>query len=468
MEFTEKHLASLKRMGEVIEPILEEGIEYYAIQTTTRYGASGGSIFKMTDGKRDYLDRKSYRDTLEEKIDFFSITSSFPSFTKIKYTLKKGEPIQAQVFDGPMLLEEIMQEYKDVVSDPGGNKRIEETTVFERGSEIKFDSRITFYRPDGSIDNYDRDSARAGDEFKCLDKLLGGTLQKVRIECEADYFSIATLPAIPELGIPEYFVEVDTSDFDPKDKEKVFEYMESGEPEKVQVVLEALKTEKGLRKRLNARYLNFVKARLGDDAEMEQYAEAMPKGSQIRKVLEDQKLDDDYISFHYMDGEECLMMVDLLGSLVKNVINIQDFKSEAMLTKKQDDLGPIYESYAKKVRRYLKREAKVHPKGWFARLCDIMKDLSVNRILYDHTSYDEANTSSVKEEYMFMTYLNSYKYSMDIFQSDEPDLTDIFWMLPQIPTTYWGDTTPDFPENPLSYKRNAKYCVDHRWKTLKR
>ncbi|MGB1216229.1 MAG: hypothetical protein ACPG5P_00050 [Saprospiraceae bacterium] len=272
------------------------------------------------------------------------------------------------------------------------------------------------------------------------------------------------------MNIPEYKQETDISDFDVKNKEKLFEYMESKNLIKINLVLESIKAKKRPATQVEKRYLNFVKARLGAEVGIEKFAEVNPKGSQLQKILSDEKLDDDYISFHYMNGDECLFMVDLLGSLVKNAINIEDFKAEAIQTESENELGGIYEKYAKKVRKYLAKEAKVYPNGWFAKLCGILKKIRVDRILYDHTNYDMANSSSVKEEFMFLTNLNSYgSVSMDIFQSDEPDLTAIFWLLPNIPTTFWGDTTPNFPKNPLSYKRVARYRIgdDGSWKSKK-
>ena len=98
--------------------------------------------------------------------------------------------------------------------------------------------------------------------------------------------------------------------------------------------------------------------------------------------------------------------------------------------------------------------------------------ISIFKVMFDHTSFTEANQSLVLRDFMFFcAAFSALKYvDFDIFQSEAPDLTEVFWLMPFVSKTIWGDTDMRIPSSPLKFQREAKVKQGDfdEWETIVR
>jgi len=125
--------------------------------------------------------------------------------------------------------------------------------------------------------------------------------------------------------------------------------------------------------------------------------------------------------------------------------------------------------YKNLIHQAIRREAQIYKTGWFGRVYSAFSGLHVDKVRLDHTRFGEANQSSVlREFYLFLASSCYGNFSMDIFQSDTPDLTDVFWTLYFPPDTSWGDAMVDIPKSILPFSRTVKIRQDDfsDWKDI--
>lgn len=278
----------------------------------------------------------------------------------------------------------------------------------------------------------------------------------------------------------------DIPSMDINDMKAVLGFLESGNALKIRKVIEGLRNNAGLREIVEKRYLNLVQARLNNPiATIEDFPQGMPTTSEIKALLSD-NISSNYISYSYMSDAETKLIVDFIGAIVKNHLDIEEFIERAKMTtyidifqeytKPAKDIADVDEllelivSYYDIVRVSIQEEVDRHPDGWYGQICTKLLQMEIGKVLFEKTQFGSANGSLVLKEYMFFLGMATKKnLYMDIHQSDTPELTEVFWLMRKIPELNWSDVAPKIPKCPLSYKRGTsrmKIGDEAKWKPI--
>lgn len=251
---------------------------------------------------------------------------------------------------------------------------------------------------------------------------------------------------------------------------ELFGWFESNDDAQIQQALAHCETNPEAKKAAEDRYLTFIQVRLNDtNAGLESFAKAALKPEEQSTLSDKQYIGGDYLSFGMADDSECKLIVDVAGSMVKQHLNIDEFVAEAVKTTSKEEVVAFSRGKMDEVKEKISSELKASPEGWFKTAFASIFNMSPNKVMFDHTDFSDANTSPVLKEFIFFIGMQtSGTPYMDIFQSYPPNLTEVYWLLPSVPTAVWGDTEPEYPQSPLSYNRHAKSrSGDYgRWRTI--
>ncbi len=438
-----------KKLTEIyneIESSLDEGFIYYSMPLKPDSGTRGGLMFTLENGKKRYLfDFPMF--------DSYDITNQFPPYSLVKYTFQKGHPIHYELCNSKMILEDIRLE---LLNNLGQILKIESTVKFLTKKELTMNILEKIVRVDNVID---RDRSFVSNHLLCFYHSLEKKIDKMFISIDESQFIVQTSPIIH--GLTEEFIEKQEDlTLDESKLEDIYAFLESQNEQKIAKAIEVLKSNPNFYEKAQKRYLNLIQARLNNpNATLEQFADASPTISEVNKIT-GKDLAKDYISFSYCRDNESKWIVDFIGSIVKNRVSIEEFIEKAKLLENEDELISIYETFAKIAKIEIKKEAKIYTEGWYSKISNHLISLKIGRILFEKTSFDEANRSLVLKEFMFFLNIsNRNSLYFDIFQSDYPNLTEIFWLLPEIPKTAWGDMELKLPKSPLKFKRSASYRI---------
>jgi len=242
----------------------------------------------------------------------------------------------------------------------------------------------------------------------------------------------------------------------------LYEDLESREPARIYEALKSLAASPELKERAEKRYLGFIRARLNDpEASLDDFPRAMLSPEEEELLLKGKFgkiLGDGFLSFQYLDGKDSKLVVDFAGGMVSPLIDIEAYMEGARKCGDLYDLMNHADESAASIKRAIQLESQIYGEGWFGRIYAAFATLEISRVLFDHTQFYDANASLVMREfYLFLAgrpILNNF--TMDIFQSDPPELTEMFWMLQSVPETIWGDVEVDLPGSTLSFTRQAK------------
>jgi hypothetical protein len=460
---------ALAKIYAAAEPYMEDGVTYYSTPTSSTYGTSGGSLYyEKEDGEKVYLFEDN--EDLDDALDFFNISSSFPAYTRLKYTILKGDPIKLEVYTAAMFVKEIEEKLRAKVNSYDHFIKVEANAKLKiRGEKLEIDAvENRSYKEENGIRIGDLDFSSVKDELECLYYLLDGQLEKVYYLFENDQFTFQTLPVIEGLSTPiqksATKVEIDASNI-----EEVYALLESGDEDKIAQALEILAQNVAFKTAAEKRYLNLVQARSNNpQADLSQFEEACLSRRESNTFL-GKYIAKDFISLSYYDENESKLVVDVIGSLIKNAIDIEAYISEAKKLQTEAELIKLYDKYITKVKEHWAEMSKTYANGWWSKICKKLLELKFERLLFEKTSFEDANKSLVLKEFWF--YMNIYKKTdvyLDLHQSSIPDLTEVFWLLPTIPSTNWSDTSAQWPASPLSFQRSGdtKYGDHDSWKKI--
>ncbi|GMQ63820.1 tetratricopeptide repeat protein [Vallitalea maricola] len=257
-------------------------------------------------------------------------------------------------------------------------------------------------------------------------------------------------------SLKKEFKKEAVADIDESDIKKVYEYIESGNEQKIKKAIEVAMSNSELQSSIEKRYLILVRARLNNpDATIEDLSKDILK-KQERRTFQSKYISKTFISYSYMSDEQTKLIVDFIGAMVKNHLDIEEFISKAKETSNEDELKTLFDKYGSKLKEDIQNEVEKYKEGWYGEICCKLLDMELEKVMFEKTSFYEANKSLVLREYMFfLGMIAEDRLYMDIYQSDIPEFTEVFWMLKEIPKTNWGDTEPNFPELSLSYKRDG-------------
>lgn len=218
--------------------------------------------------------------------------------------------------------------------------------------------------------------------------------------------------------------------------------------------------------KMEQRYLAFIRLRLKDEAATLEQLEAAALSEKEESVFTSRyNLGRDFLSFGMMDDQGARLIVDFIGAFVKGRIDVDGYLEQVKTAPNRDKMVPHVEGERTRLKNALAQEADMYDEGWYGKVVRKLNELSLDRVMFDHTSFESANESPVLREFILFVGLKAYQLYFDIFQSTAPDLTEVFWTIPRIPTTAWGDTSPRFPASPLSFGRKARYREgdDGKW-----
>lgn len=244
-----------------------------------------------------------------------------------------------------------------------------------------------------------------------------------------------------------------------KDIHSIYQLLESRDEGNIGIALGMLKNNEDYLQQAEKRYLKFVQTRLNDPtADLSKFYEASLSLKEEKEILDKIYVKHNSIGFEYMDGAESKMMVDTIGGIVAAYFDVEKYKKHARTLKTKEKLVNWAEKKGLRLQKEMEESLEIYKDGWFGKIQEKLTQVDPRIIRLDHTSFDDANSSLVMEEFLF--YLDAYcswDLMFDIFQSDEPNFPEIFWMLSEPPETYWGDTYPSFPDSPMSFNQIALY-----------
>lgn len=445
MEETKDFTEKLESVYKTIEPQLKAGVTYYSVPFVTDFGTSGGMIFTIEEGERIYAKRDEF-----ERLDLYDISTSFPPNSFVKYTIRKGNPITVERCTPQMLIEEMNL---TIQSDAkrNGYTEVETHVKFLRKKKMQMDVVEKRQEEDGSV--YETDYSSFDDELEALYAILDGKLEKLHALYKDGKLTVTTTPAIP--GLTEELVEQQEDlELDASNLGAIYAFMESCSDAKIGKALKTLKSNPGMYAKAEKRYLNLVRARLNDaTASLDRFPEATLTKAEVN-TLTGRNFDKDFISLSYFDEAKSKLTVDFIGSMIRNVIDTESYIAQAAELNTESELKALYDTFAANAKTAILAEAEIHPEGWYAKISSHLINLKLERLLFEKTQFDDANRSLVLKDFIFFLNIN-YPYSiyMDIFQSDEPKLTEMFWLLRSVPDTAWGDMEPNLPDSPLKFER---------------
>ncbi|NUY79299.1 hypothetical protein HUK80_00210 [Flavobacterium sp. MAH-1] len=392
------------------------------------------------------------------------IVREFPRETLVHFTISKENGFRYQAADAELLLRLIVSETK---AGPNQDKKEEVLVKFsfdEEEDELNLDI-VTKIEDESGPREFD--FASADREMQCLYSALDKKLETLYVYVSKDETILKSIPEIPGLTTL-YTPPAEDLTLDVSKLEDIYAFMESGSEAKANKAIEALNSNPNFKAKAEKRYLNLIKNRIGDNAGLESFAQAALTKKEINK-LESDHFDKNHISLSYFDKRESEMAVAFIGALVMNHLDIADFQKKAEACTAMIDLGNLYSSATKAVKKGMLEEAKTYPDGWFSSLSVKFANHYVTKVLFENTSFWLENSPQLKA---FVFYLNLNHLGgvyLDVFQSQVKTLTEFFWFLPTTPKSSWGETDLAIPKSTLKFPREASYRIndDGKWQALK-
>lgn len=206
---SEKAQKMITELSEKMDGLLIAGRTYHSISYRDKYGSSGSGISFHENGKRyDYSHSGNYKeDEIKKHIDglrecrYSDLITFFPVYSKIKFTFKKGERINAERYSIPMLLDDIKNETEHTASIHCGDD----------STFIKAETLIHFKKEAGETALFIDATYHYNDKVKSFGHAitkdilpiyhqLGGTLRSLYFLCENGTIKVQSDPACEDVG----------------------------------------------------------------------------------------------------------------------------------------------------------------------------------------------------------------------------------------------------------------------------
>ncbi len=449
----------LNNIFEFLKDQIEPGVEYYSylIRSSNARSLSGQSFYKVTDGKMNFdkpecLNRRN-REALNQQVykTMDDIAYDSEPGVVVFFKLCRELGFTVEVADAKLLTSMIKLE---LISDLDSGRRKEifvKIIPSKEANEIELDSWQKIYYPDGEIKEFT--GAPINPFIPPLYKAVNEKLQAVHIFASENDVDIQTTPEIQ--GLTAAYTLVEDLSFDASSIENIYAFLESSSEAKIAIAMESLNANLDFKAKAEKRYLQFIRARVGANAGLESFAEAM-LGRKERDLFS-RNFVENVISLSYLSQKECQTVVDFIGSLVMSHLDIHAFKKQMEATEEISDLFNVYYAAAEKVRMGILEEAKNHPDGWFSTLITMLANHKVEKVMFEKTHFIIENNDVLKAFIFYIDLNHGRELYFDVFQSYVPELTEFFWFLPNLPKTSWGDTALALPECSLKFRRKAYY-----------
>lgn len=201
----------LAELSEKMDELLVEGRTYHSEVNIDEHGSSRDGIYFYENGVlHDFNNFGKYaKEEIREHIEsinrfnFIKLLTFFPVYSKIKFTFKKGELIQAEKFSIPMLLESVKSKViKRLMLFVDNDQVLHKAEVLlhfkKEGNEIGMFVDSTYYY-DNKISSYD-DTANKEDILSIYHQ-LDGKIETLYFICENDTIQAQSYPAFEEHGL---------------------------------------------------------------------------------------------------------------------------------------------------------------------------------------------------------------------------------------------------------------------------
>ncbi|MCF2219219.1 hypothetical protein H9Q08_07865 [Chryseobacterium sp. PS-8] len=466
---TDKQKEKLERIFEIIKDELEPETEYYSYQTYR----SRQSFYKITDGRTDdqvpkVIHWKNEEENLEGTdlsiLDVLYDSDEDPQYSEINFfTLSKDKGFTKQPVDAQLIVEIMRLELFSHIKP--GSGRLEESFIKiipdPQSDRLNLDIFTKIYDSDGEIREYEY--AQVDKFVDCLYHEADKKLKMIYTSASETAVDIQTIPEIQ--GLTKLYAPVEDLSLNSSDIQRIYEFLESWSDSKIAKALEVINENPDVKADIEKRYLNLIKLRAGDNAGLESFAKAGLTRKEFN-LLNGKQIDKNFISLSYFSKEECKLIVDFIGSLVLNYLNINQFKNKAESAETESDLVEIYSTAADMVKKGILEEAKKNPDGWFSKLSVKFANLKVEDVMFEKTDFSIPDSDQLKAFIFYLGINNRREVYFDVFQSYCKELSEFFWFLPSVPKSSWGDTELALPKYTLKFQRTVIYKLGDgkRWR----
>ncbi|MGH1339222.1 MAG: leucine-rich repeat domain-containing protein [Aureispira sp.] len=245
----------------------------------------------------------------------------------------------------------------------------------------------------------------------------------------------------------------------------LFKLLENANRKKIQTGLNLLQENPNWIPLAEERYLNFIQARLDNsNATIFDFEAAALTKEEVTLLTSKTYLDQYTLSLHYMEDQETKMVVDTIGSVFSLFENIEELKLVAQEWSEETfrtELPERLKAIERKIKLFHQTNTTY---GWYGRIIKkVTKTKALSRFLLDHTSFESANDSSMMAYFSLGLIVMSrsvYTFSMDIAQSDYPDLTPVFWLFQHHCYISTLDVSIQLPPSLLTFVRTVNVRED--------
>lgn len=253
------------------------------------------------------------------------------------------------------------------------------------------------------------------------------------------------------------------------DKEQlqpILEALESFDLDQINGALQQAEKSPELKQRLEKRYLKLIQNLLNnDEATLAHFPTVFGTEDRIEKTRDNVFVDDDKkMEFVYFSHDESKDAVDIIGSIVANHINPQEYIDFCKNTSELSEVGKSLFPMIEALKNGIHEEVDVHPTGWYGEICiHMMKAIlyNVGEFVILKSWLKKANLSKVLKEFnFFLAAAATEDYMFIEFRNimDKAfDFTEILWLSPNTPLLFYpADHDESWPKCVLPYNRMVR------------
>lgn len=453
---------------ERLNPHLEEGLDYISVvEVHPKNGASASLFYAYKDGVKssDVIESIYLYDETEIELlmSINALAKDFTKGSKTKIIARKNKSLEIFECSAKDLIADIKPFYSFV---DGGYEEIYYDVLY---SAADYDWQIVNINVDGYIlQNGKKQEVKhyPVTDFEYLYLFLNKSIDKLTIHITKEETKVYAVRAFPEYGIEQ---REETLVVQPEDLTTICQFIESGREDKMSIAIEAIVSNEQTKTRLEKRYLNFVKAYLENDAATlnDMQAEMFSEKTKNICIGHRPSIDKDYISFGYSNEKEAKLIIDFIGAMVKNYIDIDVYIKEHNEAYNTNwDLAmktALYDQWEHELREGIEREITLHPEGWYSKSYEKLMHLKLSKVMVDNAHFYKEDRMPLLKEYLLYLSIAAGNQALyiDVYDSYMHELTTVYWMFRVLPRINWFQSNPTYTPCPYTPKREAEMRVDN-------
>lgn len=247
---------------------------------------------------------------------------------------------------------------------------------------------------------------------------------------------------------------------------EILESLESFDAARIETALQQAGKSPELKQRLEKRYLKLIRTLLDNPAaQLTDFPKVFSTDERVSKTLEDVFYSDgEKLEFVYLSHEEAKDVVDIVGTIVSNHVNIDDYIGHAGKTESVDGLGSWLFPKIEDLKNGINEEVEAYPAGWYGQICiHMMKSLiyGIGEFVIMKSWLKKANTSTVLKEFnFFLAAASTQNFILLQFRNimdHALDFTEVLWLFGQTPAIFYpADYDARLPACVLPYNRTIR------------